>query len=147
MAGECQRLLYLVSGECQRLLYLVPGECQRLLHLVPGECQRLLYLVTTKDSPSQVPGEGGMAGECQRMVYLVPTKDGTSQVPGKGSMAGEYLGQPVEEGLHLSPAQDGRVRHVQVHLKNPKGNSVKFFIYRRPTLYPLEIAVDFLKSL
>jgi hypothetical protein len=72
-------------------------------------------------------GEGGMAGECQRMVYLVPTKDGPPKVPGEGGMAGEYFGQAVEEGLHLGPAQDGRVRHVQVHLKNQKGNSVNFF--------------------
>jgi hypothetical protein len=28
-----------------------------------------------------------------------------------------------------------------------KVDVVKIFIYRRPTLYPLEIAVDFLKSL
>jgi hypothetical protein len=27
------------------------------------------------------------------------------------------------------------------------GRTVNYFIYRRPTLYPLEIAVDFLKSL
>ncbi len=25
--------------------------------------------------------------------------------------------------------------------------TIQFFMYRRPTLYPLEIAVDFLKSL
>ncbi len=58
----------------------------------------------------------------------MPTKDSPPQVPGEGGMAGEYLGQAMEEGLHLGPAQDGRVRHVQVHLKNQTGNSVNFFI-------------------
>jgi hypothetical protein len=39
----------------------------------------------------------------------------------------------------LQPA--GRIRILK------KWREVEIFIYRRPTLYPLEIAVDFLKSL
>ncbi len=31
--------------------------------------------------------------------------------------------------------------------RNQNEKEIKIFIYRRPTLYPLEIAVDFLKSL
>ncbi len=34
---------------------------------------------------------------------------------------------------------------IQVHSNIEK--KLEFFMYRRPTLYPLEIAVDFLKSL
>jgi hypothetical protein len=76
MAGECQRLLYLVptkDGAPQ-----VPGEGG-----MAGECQKLLYQAPTKDGGPQVPGNGSMADECKRLLYLVPTKDSGPQVPGK----------------------------------------------------------------
>ncbi len=34
-----------------------------------------------------------------------------------------------------------------MHILGERVRVIKIFMYRRPTLYPLEIAVDFLKSL
>ncbi len=57
--------------------------------------------------------------------------------------------------LHTHPLLQVHVQTLQFEnplleqTKNPGGvgNTGFFFMYRRPTLYPLEIAVDFLKSL
>jgi hypothetical protein len=40
---------------------------------------------------------------------------------------------------------EGRILILMLSHRN-KMRDVLFFMYRRPTLYPLEIAVDFLKS-
>ncbi len=54
------------------------------------------------------------------------------------------LGNP-EEALHRADAV--RITGVVPGIyEDNKGSIYKYFIYRRPTLYPLEIAVDFFKS-
>jgi hypothetical protein len=50
--------------------------------------------------------------------------------------------QNVNSKRRLQSIQNG-----QEGKGHQKKRDIKFFIYRRPTLYPLEIAVDFLKSL
>ncbi len=40
-----------------------------------------------------------------------------------------------------------RFAHSRVDEKRAETATLNIFMYRRPTLYPLEIAVDFLKSL